>query len=245
MIPAVEGTRLPLVLMYHSVSDYTEDPYLVTVRPERFDAQLRWLRRRGLVGRSVRELLAARDAGVARGMVGLTFDDGYVDFLDHALPILLQHGCTATVYVVAGRMGGHNTWDEPGPRKPLLSAEQVRTVAEAGMEIGSHGMLHVSLPNVPDDELAAEIEGSRAVLRDLTGQAVAGFCYPYGDLSARVVDAVGRAGYDHGCAIWRSDHTGRLALPRTYVGETDRALRLTVKQLRHRLRSVGPVLRNA
>ena len=66
-----------LVLMYHSVEPYTADPYQVTVHPDRFARQLRWLRRRGLRGVSMRELLAARRDGTARGLVGLTFDDGY------------------------------------------------------------------------------------------------------------------------------------------------------------------------
>lgn len=242
---AVDNAPVPLVLMYHSVTEYTVDPYLVTVRPERFDQQCRWLRRRGLTGTSMRELLDARRAGTARGLVGLTFDDGYTDFADTVLPILLQYGFRATVFVVAGRLGGHNAWDEPGPYKPLMTPEQVRHVAESGIEIGSHGMLHVSLPTAPADELTREVAQSRTVLQQLTGQKIRGFCYPYGDVSAGVIGKVRESGYDYACAIWRSALTGRLALPRTYVGDTDRALRLTGKRLRHRLRHSRPILRNA
>src|SRR6266576_1468104 len=77
---------MPMVLMYHSVEPYEADPYLVTVSPPRFAQQMHWLARRGLRGTSVRDLLAARAAGAGKGLVGLTFDDGYADFARHALP---------------------------------------------------------------------------------------------------------------------------------------------------------------
>ena len=93
---------MPLVLMYHSIEPYEADPYLVTVSPPRFAQQMRWLDRRGLRGVSIADLLAARAAGGGKGLVGLTFDDGYADFARHALPVLRQHGFGATVFVIAG-----------------------------------------------------------------------------------------------------------------------------------------------
>lgn len=227
------GSSYPLVLMYHSVTTYTQDPYLVTVSPARFEQQLSWLRRRGLTGTSVRELLHARRHGNGRNLVGLTFDDGYTDFAHTVVPLLLRYGFTATVFVIAGRLGGENAWDPEGPRKPLMTAEQVGRIASAGMEIGSHGMHHQRLPGLTPASLHEEVEASRSVLREVTGQQVEGFCYPYGDVSDRVVRAVRSTGYDYGCAIWRSGLSGRHALPRTYVGEPDRSLRLRAKRLRH------------
>ena len=79
---------MPAIAMFHSVSPYDEDPYLVTVTPERFDRQMRWPRRRGLRGVSVSELMAACRDGNGRGLIGLTFDDGYADFIEYALPVL-------------------------------------------------------------------------------------------------------------------------------------------------------------
>lgn len=223
---------MPMVLMYHSVQPYTEDPYLVTVGPPRFEQQMRWLSRRGLRGVSIAELLAARAAGAGKGLVGLTFDDGYADFAEYALPVLQRYGFTATVFVIAGRLGGDNVWDPAGPRKPLLDAAQVRRLAEAGVEIGSHGLRHVSLP-AAHGALDAETGGSRRILQDITGQPAGGFCYPYGHLDAEVVSAVRAAGYDYGCAIWPSEYAGRHALPRTYIGDADTSARLWGKAMRH------------
>ena len=126
------GAAPPWVLMYHSVADPVEDPYRITVSPARLDAQLTWLRGRGLRGVSVGDLLTARSAGRGGGLVGLTFDDGYADFVDNALPLLRRHECTATLFVLPGRLGGDNGWDPLGPRKPLLTAAGIRTAARPG-----------------------------------------------------------------------------------------------------------------
>jgi peptidoglycan/xylan/chitin deacetylase (PgdA/CDA1 family) len=225
---------MPLVLMYHSVEPYQADPYLVTVSPPRFGQQMRWLARRGLRGASMRDLLAARAAGGGKDLVGLTFDDGYADFTGHALPVLRRYGFGATVFVIAGRLGGDNAWDPAGPRKRLMGAREVRDLARAGIEIGSHGLRHVRLA-AARDVLAEEVGGSRRILQEITGEPVGGFCYPYGDLDSAAVARVRDTGYDYGCAIWASEHTSRHALPRTYVGEADTAPRLWAKAARHRL----------
>jgi len=219
-----------MVLMYHSVAPYTEDPYLVTVHPYRFERQMHWLRRRGLRGVSVGELLAGRN----RGLVGLSFDDGYADFVHYALPILTRYGFGATVFVLAGRLGGENGWDRPGPRKALMTADQVRRAAAAGIEIGSHSLTHPRLPELSADEVRGEVRDSRAVLTRLTGQEVAGFCYPYGAAGTREVDAVRDAGYGYACAVRPSTLDSRFAVPRTYVGDRDSSLRLFAKRIRHR-----------
>ncbi|WP_432102549.1 polysaccharide deacetylase family protein [Streptomyces sp. bgisy091] len=233
--------RPPWILTYHSVGDPTDDPYGITVSADRLDEQLTRLRRRGLTGVGVSELLRARAAG-HRGLVGLTFDDGYADFLDEALPVLLSHGCTATVFVLPGRPGGSNEWDPLGPRKPLLTEEGVLTLAASGMEIGSHGMVHRDLTALSDDELRRETHCSREALGRLLGEPPAGFCYPYGTVDRRVVESVREAGYTYGCALVPGPLSGPFALPRTHISHADRGARLRAKEVRHRLRhrSGGP-----
>jgi len=228
---APELATIPLVLMYHSIAPYDDDPYEVTMTPERFEKQLRWLRARGLRGVSMSELLAAADQGRARGLVGLTFDDGYQDFITTAMPTLQKYGFTATVFVLAGRLGGENEWSRPGPNKPLLTAAQVREIAGAGMEIGSHGLMHVSLLKTDDAQLRSETVRSREVLEELLGHPVPGFCYPYGYLDNRVVEAARAAGYDYACAVKTGPQIGRFAIPRTLVHEGDTSWRMTAKYI--------------
>lgn len=227
---------VPWVAMYHSVGDCSCDPYRITVIPERLDQQLAWLRRRGLRGVSVAELLAARARGEARGLVGLTFDDGYADFLDHALPVLRRRNCNATLFVLPGRLGGDNAWDVLGPRKPLLTANGIRRAAAEGVEIGSHGLTHVDLTRADDLTLKAETVESRAALAELTGTPIEGFCYPYGTVDRRAVDAVRDAGYTYACAIDPRPLSGLHALPRVHIGQNDTAVRLLLKYRLHRLR---------
>lgn len=229
---------VPWVAMYHSVDDCSDDPYRVTVTPDRLDAQLGWLRRRGLRGVPVAELLAARARGGegGRDLVGLTFDDGYADFVEHALPRLRRWECGATLFVLPGRLGGDNAWDPLGPRKPLLSADGIRHAAAEGVEIGSHGLTHMDLTEADDATLRAETADSMALLSKLTGAAVTGFCYPYGMVDARAADAVRAAGYAYACAIDPGPLTGPHALPRVHVGQHDTAVRLLLKTRLHRLR---------
>jgi peptidoglycan/xylan/chitin deacetylase (PgdA/CDA1 family) len=208
----------------------------VTVTPRRLSEQLRWLRARGLRGVGTGELLAARAEGRDTGLAGLTFDDGYRDFLDRAVPLLRRYGCTATVYVVAGLLGGDNAWDPLGPRRPLLTADGVRAAADAGMEIGSHGLLHRDLTTAGAAALTEETVRSRALLEEVTGRPVTGFCYPYGRVDARALAAVRAAGYAHACAIDPGPLTGPHALPRVHVGQDDTGTRLRAKRLAHPLR---------
>ncbi|MFC7731995.1 polysaccharide deacetylase family protein [Actinomadura keratinilytica] len=227
-------TRMPWILMYHSVGRTDDDPHLITVSPAQFTRQMRWLKSRGLRGVSMRELRRAENGGRLRGLVGLTFDDGYADFAVRAVPTLLRFGFTATVFVVAERIGSYNTWDE-GPCKPLMTADQICQVRAMGMEVASHGLRHVSLPDTDDDELCTELRRSRALLEEVIEEPVTGFAYPYGHVGPREIDAVRAAGYDYGCAIW-SDTYDVHALARTYIGERDGGLRMRVKVVRHQLR---------
>lgn len=231
--------KTPYILMYHSVAPAkpSGDPFRITVTPERFEHQLAWLARQRLRGVSVRELLVAQDR---RGLVGLTFDDGYADFPRHALPALLRRGFTATVYIVAGRIGGSNGWESTGPIKALMERSAVLECADAGMEIGSHGLLHLHLTEMDDETATREIAESRRLLSDLTGSPIAGYCYAYGDHGSREVELVRAAGYDYACAVEPSRWRGQYALPRTYIGQADAALRLTAKRVRAVLASAGP-----
>ena len=212
------------ILMYHAVNCGV-DPYNIQVSPQRLRQQFSLIRHMGYRGVSVSRLLTP--ATSPERLVGLTFDDGYADFLSEAVPLLGEFGFTATVYMVAGLLGGRNEWDGP-PLRPLLSMPDLATVLSAGHEIGSHGMTHASLPGLPARELAYEVTESRRVLEDVLGTAVTGFCYPYGLHDARAVALVSDQ-YEYACAIHRSRDQGAWTLPRFFVSEADHPLRLAAK----------------
>jgi len=246
--------RVPMILMYHGVAaaaTAAEDPNHLCVSPARFAEQMAWLRNRGLRGVSIGELADAMRAshaaprgaaaprggpggGAPRPRVGGTVDDGDLNVLENALPVLLRYGFTATMFIVSDRLSGTNEWDE-GPSWPLMSAGQVAELAAAGMEIGSHGATHIRLAGVAPDLLSAEVDGSRSLLTGLLGGPVRGFAYPYGSMDAAARQAVADAGYDYACAVAAPmTALGMAALPRIYVGERDSAGRMAAKRLLYR-----------
>jgi peptidoglycan/xylan/chitin deacetylase (PgdA/CDA1 family) len=223
-----------MILMYHGVAEVAEDPNKLCVTPRRFAEQMRWLERQGLRGVGVGTLIDAMRDGRQRGLVGITFDDGYVNVLEAALPELQRHGFGATAYIISGRLGGTNEWDE-GPSWPLMSADEVGKLAAAGIEIGSHSGTHIRLAGATAGQLAAEVGASRTALAELVGAEIRGFCYPCGSMDAAARRAVADAGYDYACAVETPlADIGLLALPRIYVGQQDGAARMAVKRRLYR-----------
>jgi peptidoglycan/xylan/chitin deacetylase (PgdA/CDA1 family) len=225
-------TSLPRVLMYHSISRPGGVHDALCTSPERFENQMLYLKKHNLRGVSMKELLLAMSTGDARGLIGITFDDGYEDFLSAALPTLERLGFSATVFVVAGMLGKENTWQHrSGPRLQLrlVEANGVREISERGMEVGSHTITHPRLSGLDPETLVYEVSDSRRVLSEIVGAPVEGFCYPYGSLDGLAVRATRRAGYLYGVATKRSVEYGIYDWPRTYVGEKDSPLRFGVK----------------
>jgi peptidoglycan/xylan/chitin deacetylase (PgdA/CDA1 family) len=224
-------SSVPMILMYHSVADVAEDPSQLCVTPSRFAEHMIWLKQRGLRGVAIGTLVDAMREGRERGLVGISFDDGYVSVLESAVPELLRHGFTASMFIISDRLGGTNEWDE-GPVWPLMSADQVCELAAAGMEIGSHGATHVRLSRVGADQLEAEISGSRVSLGELMGVPIRGFAYPWGSNDAAARGAVHDAGYDYACAVETPmSELGLAALPRICFSQRDGTGRMTTKRV--------------
>lgn len=142
-------------------------------------------------------LAAAVQGTPLRRSVVLTFDDGCRCFRDHALPELQARGMTATLFVVSRELGGTNRWDHAAGERTeeLLVSGDLRRLATAGIEIGSHGRHHRDLTACTEEELRDELQGSRADLEAMLDVPVRTFCYPYGHVDDRVRAAARAAGY--------------------------------------------------
>ena len=189
------------ILMYHNIArpprDITSHRGLY-VTPGAFARQMWLLKSLGYQGLSMDAAMRYL-RGERRGRVAvITLDDGYRDNLAHALPVLQHHGFSATCYVVSHAVGRFNSWDADKLRvhKPLMTREQLREWQAAGMEVGAHTRHHPHLTRCGDDELREEIAGSRETLQDLLGTDITQFCYPYGDVDARVAARVRDSGFD-------------------------------------------------
>ena len=123
--------------------------------------------------------------GPERPSVAITFDDGFAGVAEHAAPLLAERAIPATVFCVAEHVGGRNDFaTEPPqvPKRPLAGAAELRELASAGIEIGSHGSRHLPLAAFEDDEAALqrEIVESRRALEQLLRRPVHWFAPPYG-----------------------------------------------------------------
>lgn len=194
------GNHALPILMYHNIARAPADLRVyrsLYVSPGKFARQMWLLQRLGYVGLSMSAALPYL-RGQRRGrVVVITLDDGYVDNLEAALPVLRHFGFSATVYMVSGSIGRFNDWDAQrlGIRKPLMSVAQMRRWHDGGMEIGAHSRTHPRLTRCSDVALREEVHGCKADLEDRLGSAVTQFCYPYGDADDRVAAAVREAGY--------------------------------------------------
>jgi peptidoglycan/xylan/chitin deacetylase (PgdA/CDA1 family) len=187
------------ILMYHNIGQPAPEdrkPRLY-VQTGAFARQMALLRMLGYRGISMGEAMPYLRGEAQGKVVVITFDDGYVETLYAALPSVQRSGHTATCYMVSQRMGQHNDWDAHliGAYKPLMSKEQLLQWSAAGMEVGAHTQTHPHLPDCDEANLWREIAGSKEELEALLQKPVTQFCYPYGSLNSRVVEAVRKAGY--------------------------------------------------
>lgn len=174
------------------------------------------------------------DDGVAnpdRRAVALTFDDGYAGVAELAWPELKARGWPATLFAVSGYLDGGRTfpWDDPSAATArLLTADELRSVADDGLDVGSHTVTHRWLPHLDAATVGAELRDSKAALAGLLGREVTSFAYPMGGWDRRVRDAVAAAGYACAVTVDRGRNvrgTDRYALRRAFAPPSPEDLR--------------------
>jgi len=225
------------ILTYHQID--TTPPRgaayrSLVVTPAAFARQMGLLKALGYRGLSMSALLPYL-RGEKRGkVVGITLDDGYLNNLEHALPVLQRHGFSATCYIVSGQLGGSNVWDLPKGVAPqrLMDARQLKAWLAGGQEVGAHTRNHVDLLAADDVTAREEIAGCRHDLENLLGAEVRHFCYPYGFHRPEHAQMVRDAGYLTATTTVRSrtrETDDAFELPRVPVHRTTSLPLLWVK----------------
>lgn len=197
----------------------------------RFRAQMRALKRLRIPVITMSQAVRALRGQVPmpdRAVV-LTFDDGCRNFREYALPILQEYGYPATVYAIAGMVGGQADWlaESGHPTPPLMTWPELRDIHRQGVEIGSHSLNHIRLADRDAATQLREMTDSKARLQDQLGAKVAHVCYPYGAHNQDTLHAAAQAGYDTGVTCQRGAATPSfdpLALPRKAVSYGDNTL---------------------
>lgn len=189
------------ILMYHQIGEFAPmaEHRSTYCDHRRFAAQMAWLYRlRYQVLRLDAAIAGLRGEGPlpARAVV-LTFDDGYENFYQYALPVLASYGFPAMVYALADRLGQPADWFAADGRAtpPLMTGARLRELRGVGIDIGSHGLTHRRLADIDRGAARAEIADSRDRLQQLLGEPVMHFCYPYGSYDDAVVRMAADAGY--------------------------------------------------
>lgn len=192
------------------------------VAPNDFSRQmalLKWLGYRGLSMTALQPYLLGEQVGK---VVGITFDDGYLNNLNHALPVLQRFNFSSTCYAVSQRLGATNVWDEPVGivQTDLMTGAELTKWVEGGQEVGAHTRHHVHLNAIDTAHAQAEIALCKTELEDACGQPVNHFCYPYGEYAPVHTNMVRAAGYHTATTTQRSrcmPDEDLMALPRVPI----------------------------
>lgn len=186
----IRGVVRARVVGYHRVTD-APNPALLdwAVTPAEFDRQMRFLAENGYHVVTCSEMLRRFQRSIPSDhLVAITFDDGYLDTVEEAAPIMARYGFTGTVFAVAGLLGRRAEWHAGygGEMAPLASAEQLRSLIARGWEVGHHTLTHAGLTRLSDDNIRHEVLSGLAVLTDALGVPIRTFAYPFSMQDARV-----------------------------------------------------------
>lgn len=178
------------MLGYHRIADAES---ALCVAPSAFRGQMESLLAWGLQPSRLEDL--------GPGRFSVTFDDGFLDGLTEAAPVLEGLDIPAYFYVcprfVDGQAEGVIGRDYGAAADgAFLSWADLRRLEDSGHQIGSHSLSHRELPTLTDMELDAEVAGSKRAIETHLGHPVVEFCYPRGKHDERVRAAVDRAGYE-------------------------------------------------
>ena len=176
------------ILMYHRIgTPDRKNRFKGQYTPEKmFARQMKYLFEHGYQTIPLRDLInyAKQPTPAKAKKICITFDDGYESVYTRAFGVLHKYNFTAVVFLVADCINKTCLWDEDP--EPILTAEQISEMAEAGIDFGSHSFSHRSLVELDTEELEKEVKGSKTALEELLGKQIEAFSYPYGAFNETV-----------------------------------------------------------
>jgi peptidoglycan/xylan/chitin deacetylase (PgdA/CDA1 family) len=169
-----------VVLYYHSIPEDLRMRFA-----NQLDTVLRCAKPVGLNGKVI---LALGERSTA-----ITFDDGFEDFFQNALPELQKRDIPATMFVISAAIG--KAFGPDNRFEKVMSLEQIRGLPESLITIGSHTSTHPLLPAITQEDALRELVESRTELERILGRKVPLFSFPFGGFNERLVDLCREAGY--------------------------------------------------
>jgi len=221
--------KLP-ILMYHHLGPLPPNPDKyrldLTLPGNMLEEQLKFLRDSGYQSINLQAVADYFEIGkpLPEKAVALTFDDGYVDNFEYALPILKKYNFKATFFIISGFVGTSG----------YMNFDQLREISSNGMEIASHGVGHLDLTTLSPTKLNSELQNSKEVLEKNLNISVVSFCYPSGKYNANVATKVKALGYklarttDPGTIVYK-DKLFELSTTRIHNTTTAEGLKNLIK----------------
>jgi peptidoglycan/xylan/chitin deacetylase (PgdA/CDA1 family) len=196
---AVYGTKgksrrkLPAipVLNYHSVADVPGNT--VVIHPDKLREQLQYLsdnEYHTLTMKEFTDIIEGKTDAPGKAVL-LTFDDGYTNNYETAMPMLKEFGFHATLFMSPGMVedSGYLNW------------AQVREMQANGWDILPHGMTHPELTDLEEADQAAEIVEARRLIEEQLSTPADIFCYPYGKYNKTTLKILEANGFRYAFTI--------------------------------------------
>jgi peptidoglycan/xylan/chitin deacetylase (PgdA/CDA1 family) len=220
------------ILFYHRVSNDRDE---LAVTPAAFAEQMDYLASKVYRVVDVLTAIDMLDSGkpLAR-TVALTFDDGFLDVAEHALPILSERGFQGTVFVSPAVTDGRTAFSWYSEQQPpLLNWDDIVELDRDGtLRFEAHSLTHPNLPALDEGAAKEEIAGSKRELENRLGRVVRAFSYPSGLYGEREARLAAEAGYKIAvsCEPGVNDSsTNRFTLKRRQVDARDSLLDFRAK----------------
>ncbi len=189
-----------LILFYHRVATHSMNAW--SIQKRNFERQLDWISKQASPV-SLDEIRESQLLGIRKKpMVGITFDDGYSENCEHAIPALMERGIpftyfVSTHFVESGEPFPHDL-ARGVPLRPN-TIQEIQNMANLGVEIGAHSHTHANFGRqMSDAERRIEITDVRKRLQDWTGQSIDYFAFPLGlkkNISQEAIDVVFESGF--------------------------------------------------
>jgi peptidoglycan/xylan/chitin deacetylase (PgdA/CDA1 family) len=184
------------ILGYHRVCEEVDE---LAVTPRQFRAQMETLRASGIELVRLADVAAPDRLPPGGRYASVTFDDGYRDNLEHAVPVLRELGIPATVFLPVRILDGEAAYGWYASPPPALSWAEVQALQEEGVvDFQAHTLTHPLLPALDDEAARREIVDGRHELEARLGRPVTSLCYPGGRYGPREAALVAEAGYRYG-----------------------------------------------
>lgn len=170
--------KLP-ILMYHSVTANANKSKGLTISIENLEAQFKFLKENGYTSLHFNDLQSFKTPeDFPKKAVIITFDDVYINQLEHAYPLLQKHELKACFYIPFQYVGGVNEWDKG--KEPIMSVEQLKSMESKTIELGLHSFEHKKYSELSVEAIQKDFDECKKNIIKNTLSVNNTLAYPYG-----------------------------------------------------------------